>query len=182
MCIGIQLSCQLLLTRSAANRTFPRCSYTGSARLKLSVAPLAILFALSLAACSNSSSNEESNEINREMPIETAVDGVNGPVSGELLIRTFEVPGANTQPFRIDLTSGKASAAIPASVTDVVDASTPHSINEVGSDSTGVRTLLRQSQLPNSPSLVVAEPPGELTPDELSDRFNFFSIVWQPAQ
>ncbi len=407
MLLGIQMSCKSQLARSFVNRTSPRRSYTGSARSKLSAAPLAILFALSLAACSNSSSNAESNEINLEMPIEESVDGVNGPVSGELLIRTFEVPGANTQPFSIDLSSGRASVAIPASVTDVVDASTalftavagrrillesvgdsviwsqvrgyrrdgeqlfeavqlpennqrepllspsgqlllsniagieaiiqdtsgtliselsfadagliqwvgddrvvrltgdslslhsvtdglvlasvavpeldvfsvrgdlsvsnngdralavfrspdaatgsviwhwdlqseqvsrfaqglegavrfeslawinedeyvmvrvgvasefdggvadirepvtarlvamptnvstPHSINEVGSDSTGVRTLLRQSQLPDAPGLVVAEPPGELTPDELSDRFDFFSIVWQPAQ
>ena len=407
MWLGIRLSCQSPLARSAANRTSPRLGATASARSTLSAEPLAILFALSLAACSSSSTSESFNENNPEMPSEDSMDGVNGSVSGELLIRTFGIPGALTQPFSIDLTSGKARAAIPASVTNAVNASTglltavagrrillesvgdsvnwsnvrgyrrdgeqlfeavqlpesnqrepllspsgqlllsniggveaviqdtsgtliselsftdagvirwvddervvrstantlslhsvsdglvlasvavpeldvfslrgdlsvsnngdralavfrspdaaagsviwhwdlqseqlsrfaqgservvqfeslawinedeyvmvragvasefdggvadirepvtarlvamptnvstPHSINEVGSDSEGVRTLLRQSQIPSTSDLDIAESPGELTPDELSDRFDYFSIVWQPAQ
>lgn len=412
MKVTTPFSCESQLVRSTANRTCPTRSSKRPARLQRSAGPLAILFALSLAACSSSSTNEEPNENNPETPTEQTtdddpVDGVNGPVSGELLIRTYAIPGAETQPFRINLASGKASAAIPVSITAADNASTrlftavagrrivlesvddaeswsevrgyrrdgellfealqlpennrrepllspsgqlllsnidgiaaviqdisgtliselsfadagviqwvddervvrstadtlslhsvtdgqvlasvavpeldvfsvrgglsvsndgnrvlavfrspdasagsviwlwdlqseqvtrfaqgsegvvrfeslawinddeyvlarvgvasefdggvadisepvtarlvamptdvtsPHSIDQVGSDSAGVRTLLRQSQLPHAPGLVATEPAGELSPDELSDKFNYFSIVWQPAQ
>lgn len=123
-----QLYCQSQIARRAANRTCPMCSSTGTRRSRLSAGPLAILFALSLAACSNSPNNEAPNENEPEISTEPSADGdpvegVNGPVDGELLIRTYGTPGAVTQPFRISLSSGKASAAIPASITDAVNGS-----------------------------------------------------------